>query len=92
MPAEVILKEGTGGRVWDEAGKDYVDFLLGSGPMFVAHGHLEATAAAQGPIHAGVRSLSRLSIQIIGKIITGAAELRTPATPMPRFRKAIVAN
>ena len=35
MPAEVVLKEGKGGRIWDEAGREYVDFLLGSGPMFV---------------------------------------------------------
>jgi glutamate-1-semialdehyde 2,1-aminomutase len=47
MPAEVILKEGKGGRIWDEAGREYVDFLLGSGPMFVGHAHPEVTAAVQ---------------------------------------------
>ena len=30
MPAEVILRAGKGGRIWDENGKEYVDFLLGS--------------------------------------------------------------
>src|SRR5260370_18916666 len=52
MPAEVVLKEGKGGRIWDEAGREYVDFLLGSGPMFVGHAHPEVTAAgqAQGPL------------------------------------------
>ena len=44
MPAEVILKEGRGGRIYDEAGKEYVDFLLGSGPMFIGHAHPEVTA------------------------------------------------
>jgi len=39
MPAEVVLKEGKGGRIWDEAGREYVDYLLGSGPMFVGHAH-----------------------------------------------------
>ena len=53
MPAEVILKEGKGGRVWDEAGKEYVDFLLGSGPMFVGHAHPEVTAAVQGQVPFG---------------------------------------
>ena len=47
MPAEVILKEGKGGRVYDEAGREYVDFLLGSGPMFIGHAHPEVTAAVQ---------------------------------------------
>ena len=27
MPAEVILRDGKGGRIWDEAGKEYVDFV-----------------------------------------------------------------
>jgi glutamate-1-semialdehyde 2,1-aminomutase len=42
---EVILREGRGGRVWDAAGRDYVDYLLGSGPMFIGHGHPEVLAA-----------------------------------------------
>lgn len=53
MPAEVILKEGKGGRIWDEAGKEYVDFLLGSGPMFVGHAHPEVTAAVQAQLPLG---------------------------------------
>ena len=53
MPVEVILKEGKGGRVWDEAGKEYVDFLLGSGPMFVGHAHPEVTAAVQAQVPLG---------------------------------------
>ena len=53
MPAEVIVKEGKGGRVWDEAGREYVDFLLGSGPMFVGHAHPEVTAAVQAQLPLG---------------------------------------
>ena len=53
MPAEVILKEGKGGRIWDEAGKEYVDFLLGSGPMFIGHAHPEVTAAVQAQVPFG---------------------------------------
>ena len=53
MPAEVILKEGRGGRIWDEAGNEYVDFLLGSGPMFAGHAHPEVTAAVQAQVPLG---------------------------------------
>jgi glutamate-1-semialdehyde 2,1-aminomutase len=53
MPAEVILREGKGGRIWDEAGKEYVDFLLGSGPMFIGHAHAEVTAAVQAQVPFG---------------------------------------
>ena len=53
MPAEVILKEGKGGRIYDEAGKEYVDFLLGSGPMFIGHAHPTVTAAVQAQLPLG---------------------------------------
>jgi glutamate-1-semialdehyde 2,1-aminomutase len=53
MPAEVILREGRGGRVVDEAGREYVDYLLGSGPMFVGHAHPEVTAAVQAQLPLG---------------------------------------
>jgi len=53
MPTEVILKEGKGGRIVDEAGKEYVDFLLGSGPMFIGHAHPEVTAAVQAQLPLG---------------------------------------
>jgi glutamate-1-semialdehyde 2,1-aminomutase len=53
MPAEVVLKEGRGGRIWDEAGREYVDFLLGSGPMFIGHAHPEVTAAVQAQVPLG---------------------------------------
>src|SRR6202041_3355135 len=48
-----VIREGRGGRVWDENGKEYVDFLLGSGPMLVGHAHPEVTAAAQARIAQG---------------------------------------
>jgi glutamate-1-semialdehyde 2,1-aminomutase len=50
---EVILREGRGGRVWDVAGREYVDFLLGSGPMFLGHGHPEVLEAVREQIGRG---------------------------------------
>ena len=51
--SDVVIREGRGGRVWDESGRGYVDFLLGSGPMLVGHAHPEVTAAAQARVAAG---------------------------------------
>jgi glutamate-1-semialdehyde 2,1-aminomutase len=51
--ADIVIREGRGGRVWDEGGKEYIDFLLGSGPMLVGHAHPEVTAAAQARIAQG---------------------------------------
>jgi glutamate-1-semialdehyde 2,1-aminomutase len=42
---EVIIARGSAGRVWDEGGREYVDFLLGSGPMLIGHAHPDVTEA-----------------------------------------------
>jgi glutamate-1-semialdehyde 2,1-aminomutase len=51
--SDIVIRDGRGGRVWDENGKEYVDFLLGSGPMLVGHGHPEVTAAVQERVAQG---------------------------------------
>ena len=52
-PSDIIIREGRGGRVWDVTGNEYVDFLLGSGPMLVGHAHPEVTEAVQAQVAAG---------------------------------------
>lgn len=47
LPAEIIIAEGKGARVTDVDGRTYIDYLLGSGPMFVGHAHPEVVAAVQ---------------------------------------------
>ncbi len=51
--AEPIIREGRAGRVWDEAGREYIDFLIGSGPMLVGHAHPDVTAAVQDQVQHG---------------------------------------
>src|SRR6266446_3968765 len=53
MAGDVVIREGRGGRVWDESGNEYVDFLLGSGPMLVGHANPEVTAAVQAQLPLG---------------------------------------
>ncbi|SFK72578.1 aspartate aminotransferase family protein [Falsiroseomonas stagni] len=53
FPGDVILSHGQGGRVWDVAGREYVDFLLGSGPMFIGHGHPEVLEAVREQLSRG---------------------------------------
>ena len=53
MAGDVVIGEGRAGRVWDLSGNEYVDYLLGSGPMFVGHGHPEVTAAVAAQIPKG---------------------------------------
>ena len=71
FPGEVIIREGKGGRVWDENGKEYVDYLLGSGPMLVGHAHPEVTEAAQAQIAKGTTFFAnnRLGIELAEAIV-----------------------
>ena len=41
----VFIRDGKGARVWDEDGNEYVDYLIGSGPMLLGHGHPEVLEA-----------------------------------------------
>lgn len=43
--ASVVIARGEGSRVWDEDGREYVDYLIGSGPMLLGHGHPEVMQA-----------------------------------------------
>ena len=53
LPFQMIIREGHGSRVWDESGNEYVDYLLGSGPMLVGHAHPEVVAAVQAQVTKG---------------------------------------
>ena len=35
----VVIERGEGSKVWDVSGNEYVDYALGSGPMFIGHAH-----------------------------------------------------
>ena len=40
-----IITRGQGARIWDVDGREYVDYLIGSGPMLLGHGHPEVLEA-----------------------------------------------
>ena len=50
---ETVIARGQGGRIWDESGNEYVDFLLGSGPMFIGHGHPAVDKAVKAQLANG---------------------------------------
>ena len=50
----IIIREGRGSRVWDEDGNEYVDYLIGSGPMLLGHGHPEVLDAVSEQLPRGL--------------------------------------
>ena len=53
LPYETIISHGKGSHIWDESGNEYVDYLLGSGPMIVGHAHPKVTEAVLSQIDNG---------------------------------------
>jgi glutamate-1-semialdehyde 2,1-aminomutase len=50
----IIIREGKGSRVWDEDGNEFIDYLTGSGPMILGHGHPEVLDAVSEQMAKGM--------------------------------------
>ena len=77
----VFIKEGRGSRVWDENGNEYVDFLIGSGPMLLGHGHPEVLEAILDQIPIGMTFFTNNSAGVelaeeICRAVTCAEQVR----------------
>ena len=69
----VVIREGKGARVWDEDGNDYIDYLIGSGPMLVGHGHPEVVEAVQRQAVKGMTFFANNALGIeLAEVITDA--------------------
>jgi glutamate-1-semialdehyde 2,1-aminomutase len=55
MSAELamIVREAHGSRIVDESGNEYIDYLLGSGPMLLGHTHPRIVAAVRDQLELG---------------------------------------
>ena len=72
---DIILREGRGARVWDWDGREFIDYLIGSGPMLVGHAHPEVTAAIQAQAALGTTFFtnSRPGIELAEAIVAAVA-------------------
>lgn len=71
MASDIVIAEGRGGHVWDVSGNRYIDYLLGSGPMFVGHAHPEVTAAVAAQLPKGTTFFANnpLGIRLAAAIV-----------------------
>ncbi len=68
---DIVIREGRGGRVWDESGREYIDFLIGSGPMLLGHAHPAVTEAVRAQVGLGTTFFAnnRLGIELAELIV-----------------------
>ena len=55
LPSELnlVVDRGQGSRVWDVAGREYIDYHLSSGPALLGHGHPAITEAVSAQLPRG---------------------------------------
>lgn len=55
LPQELnlVVERGEGSRVWDVAGREYLDYHLSSGPVLLGHAHPAVTEAVQSRLGKG---------------------------------------
>ena len=51
--ANLVVTRGEGAVIYDTAGRSYIDFLLGSGPMILGHAHPEVVEAVTRQVSRG---------------------------------------
>ena len=68
---DVLIAEGKGSHVWDMSGNEYVDYLLGSGPMLIGHAHPDVVAAVREQIEKGSTffATNELAIRLAEEIV-----------------------
>ena len=67
----IIINRGKGSQVWDVNNNQYVDYLIGSGPMILGHGNEEVLEAVNEQLKNGFTFFANnpLGIQLAEEII-----------------------
>jgi glutamate-1-semialdehyde 2,1-aminomutase len=70
-----VVDRAQGSHLWDLDGREYIDYVIGSGPMLLGHGHPEVVAAVQAQVARGTTyfTLNRPMLEL--------AELMVSAIP-----------
>ncbi len=73
--AEVFITKGQGSRVWDQSGKEYLDYLMGSGPLILGHSHPEVIEAVVTNLENGTTFMTNnpWSLELAEEIILAVA-------------------
>jgi glutamate-1-semialdehyde 2,1-aminomutase len=72
--ARMVMVRGQGSRIYDAAGKEYLDYMLGSGPLLLGHSRPEVVEAVQRQVAAGSTffALNEPAIRLAEAIVEAA--------------------
>ncbi len=73
MPDEVatVIQRGSGCRIYDVEGREYIDYILGSGPLILGHAHPAVVEAVQRQVALGSTfyALNEPAIRLAERIV-----------------------
>ncbi len=69
--ANLVVTRGEGAMIYDASGREYVDFLLGSGPMILGHGHPDVVTAVSRQVARGTTfmALNEPAIRLAERVV-----------------------
>jgi glutamate-1-semialdehyde 2,1-aminomutase len=67
----LVIERGAGARVYDTAGREYVDWVLGSGPLVLGHAHPDVVAAIEEQARRGTQfyAMNTRALELAERII-----------------------
>jgi glutamate-1-semialdehyde 2,1-aminomutase len=70
----MVMVRGQGSKIYDAAGKEYLDYMLGSGPLLLGHGRSEVIEAVQRQVAAGTTffALNEPAIRLAETLVEAA--------------------
>ena len=87
LPEEVrtVFSHGKGSRIWDVDGNEYIDYILGSGPMILGHAHPAVTRALQDRVERGTQFMQPTDVMLrharkVMSAIPGAEKIKYTGT------------
>jgi glutamate-1-semialdehyde 2,1-aminomutase len=69
--AKLVIARGEGPRVWDVDGNEYIDYVLGSGPLILGHAHPAVLEAVQRQLPRGSTfyALTESTLELAERIV-----------------------
>jgi glutamate-1-semialdehyde 2,1-aminomutase len=66
-----VIARGSGSRIWDADGREFVDYVLGSGPLILGHAHPRVVEAVSKQAASGATyyALSEPTIELAERIV-----------------------
>src|SRR5690606_5297667 len=66
-----VVTRAQGARIWDETGREYIDLLMGSGPLILGHAHPAVVEAVRAQAELGTTyyQVSKPAVQLAEEIL-----------------------